>query len=117
MILDSFDNESVLLRCVKINIQQFKYIGNKSMPLGLNTFYQYSTICLYNNVLICSIYPCFFNLLFNLEIGNITRTLLNDMLFCTVKTTLTFTVSNNFHTHRNLPNYLKFFCEVQKYAS
>ena len=32
MILDSFDNESVLSRCVKINIPPFKYISNKSMP-------------------------------------------------------------------------------------
>ena len=116
MILDSFDNESVLLRCVTINVPPFKYIGNNSMLVGFK-IYRYSTICLYNNVLICDTYPCFFNLLFNLETRNITRTLLNDMLFCTVKTTLTFTVSNNFHTHRNLPNYFKFFCEVQKYAS
>ena len=36
MILDSFDNESVLLRCVKINLPPFKYIGNNSMLVGLN---------------------------------------------------------------------------------
>ena len=34
MILDSFDNESVLLRCVTINVPPFKYIGNNSMLVG-----------------------------------------------------------------------------------